>query len=49
MIGVDPLGVAGSSRIHEICGGEGDEHEEHDVIWINVIQKGFGPIFHGDR
>jgi hypothetical protein len=26
----DPLGVARSSRIHEICGGEEDEHEEHD-------------------
>jgi hypothetical protein len=26
----DPLGVARSSRIHEIYGGEEDEHEEHD-------------------
>jgi hypothetical protein len=25
----DPLGVARSSRIHEIYGGEEDEHEEH--------------------
>jgi hypothetical protein len=30
LIGVDPLGVARSSRIHEIYGGEEDEHEEHD-------------------
>jgi hypothetical protein len=27
----DPLGVARSWRIHEICGGEEDEHEEHDT------------------
>jgi hypothetical protein len=26
----DPLGVARSSWIHEICGKEEDEHEEHD-------------------
>jgi hypothetical protein len=26
----DLLGVARSSRIHEIYGGEEDEHEEHD-------------------
>jgi hypothetical protein len=26
----DLLGMARSSRIHEICGGEEDEHEEHD-------------------
>jgi hypothetical protein len=26
----DPLGVARSSRIHEIYGGKKDEHEEHD-------------------
>jgi hypothetical protein len=25
----DPLGVAQSSRIHEIWGGKEDEHEEH--------------------
>jgi hypothetical protein len=30
MIGVDPLGVARSSRIHKIVAGEEDEHEEHD-------------------
>jgi hypothetical protein len=30
LIGVDALGVARSSRIHEIYGGEEDEHEEHD-------------------
>jgi hypothetical protein len=30
MIGVDPLGVARSSQIHEIFGGEEDDHEEHD-------------------
>jgi hypothetical protein len=32
LIGVDPLGVARSSWIHEICGGEEDEHEEHDEL-----------------
>jgi hypothetical protein len=26
----DPLGVARSSRIHEICAGKEDEHKEHD-------------------
>jgi hypothetical protein len=26
----DPLGVARSSQIHEICGGEEADHEEHD-------------------
>jgi hypothetical protein len=30
VIGVDPLGVARSSWIHEICGWEEDEHKEHD-------------------
>jgi hypothetical protein len=30
MIGVDPLGVARSLRIHKIYGREEDEHEEHD-------------------
>jgi hypothetical protein len=30
LIGVDPLGVARSSRIHEICGREEDEHKEHN-------------------
>jgi hypothetical protein len=30
MIGVDPLGVARSSWIHEIVAGEEDEHEEHN-------------------
>jgi hypothetical protein len=32
MIGVDPKGVAQSSRIHEICGGGGDEYDENDEI-----------------
>jgi hypothetical protein len=31
MIGVDPLGVAQSSRIHRIYGGEEDEHDENDT------------------
>jgi hypothetical protein len=30
MIGVDPLGVARSSWIQDICSGEEDEHKEHD-------------------
>jgi hypothetical protein len=38
LIGVDPLGVARSSRIHEICGGEEDEHKEHDEK-MNMTHK----------
>jgi hypothetical protein len=39
MIGVDPLGVARSSRIHEICDGEEDELEEHDELDTQIEGK----------
>jgi hypothetical protein len=39
MIGVDPKGVARSSRIHEICGAEEDEHEEHDELDTQIERQ----------
>jgi hypothetical protein len=39
LIGVDPLGVARSSRIHEICDEEEDEHDEHDELNTQIKGK----------
>jgi hypothetical protein len=39
MIGADPKSVAWSSRINEICGGGGDEHEEHDELDTKIEGK----------
>jgi hypothetical protein len=51
LIGVNPKGVARSSQIHKICGGEEDEHkelDEHDEHDTQIKGKLIGqrcPIF----